>query len=186
MRVLLIDNDSVLLQKLEALIPGKEIVRAWDDLSSVDANDFDLIVLSGGSRFGVMDGETRLKSEIELIKNSKKPIIGICFGCELIVHAFGGVLEKMKTTEKGIIKIKAIKNDPIFSGIKEFEVYEHHRWHISKMPKDFIILAESANSIEAIKHNTLPIYGLQFHPENFRDKTDGDKIFMNIFNLSTK
>ena len=182
MKVLLIDNGSTLIRRLESLIPGREIVRAWDELSNIDANQFDLIVLSGGSRFGVLDGEARLKSEIELVKRNTKPMIGICFGCELIVHTFGGVLEKMETKEKGIVTIKTVKDNPIFSGLGEFDVYENHRWHISKMPEKFSVLAESAHGIEAIKHDKLPIYGLQFHPERFKQKTDGDKIFMNIFN----
>jgi len=120
-KVLLIDNETVLLQKLEALIPGHEFVHKWNDLNELDSNDFDLIVLSGGSGFNIVENESKLKGEITLIKNSKKPIIGICYGCELIVKTFDGVLERSAEDHHGIIDIDILSDDNIFNKKKKIE-----------------------------------------------------------------
>lgn len=183
MKVLLIDNGTTLLKKLEDLIPGQEIVHAWDDLSSVDYDDFELIVLSGGSRFEIVGHEDRLRDEMEIIKTSAKPLVGICYGCELITEAFGGVLEKEAENIKGIIDVEILYPDRIFGNRKNIKVYENHRWAIKTLPSEFITLAKSEHCIEAIRHEEKPIYGFQFHPEQFVEQTDGDEIFLNLFNL---
>ncbi len=182
MKILLIDNGTTLLESLKNLIPGEEIIRRYDDLNDLNYNDFDLIVLSGGSRFEIENNQDKLEKEIEIIRKSQKPIIGICYGCELIVKSFGGKLEKISFADKGIIDIKIVSDDIIFSDLKNIKVYENHIWRIKQLPEDFITLAESDNSIEIIKLKNKNIYGFQFHPEHLVNKTDGDEIFLNLFN----
>jgi len=60
MKILLIDNGTTLLNKLKTLIPGHEIVHAWNDLDAVKTDEFDLIVLSGGSQFEIEGHEDLL------------------------------------------------------------------------------------------------------------------------------
>jgi len=182
MKVLLIDNGTTLLNKLEDLIPGQEIVHAWDDLSGVDYADFELIVLSGGSKFEIVGHENRLKDEMKIIKTSETPLVGICFGCELIAEAYGGILGKGKEDHHGIVEVEVLNQNEIFGGRKYLKVYEHHRWLIKTLPENFIALAKSADCFEAIKHKEKPIYGFQFHPEQLVEQTDGDEIFLNLFN----
>lgn len=186
MKILLVDNNSRLLEKLKVLIPGEEIVHRWDDLQNLNSEEFDLVVLSGGSMFQIVGNEEKLKEEIRIIKECKKPLIGICYGCELIVESFGGELEKLPELHKGVTKIEVLEDDQIFKELKEFEVYENHQWRIKTLPNTFIPLAKSEHSYEVIKHKELPIYGLQFHPENMTDETFGDEIFLNLFNLLSK
>ena len=140
----------------------------------------DIIVLSGSSGYPIVGNEQQLQKEMLLVRHSKVPVIGICYGCELIVNTFGGVLEQMNEKKKGIIDIEVIVPDPIFGGRQRFEVYEGHRWRIKELPVGFIDLARSKHGIEAVKHKELPIYGLQFHPEKFVDETYGDEILRNI------
>jgi len=116
MKILLIDNGTTLLESLRKLIPGDEIVHRYDDLNNLNQNDFDLVILSGGSHLEIQGNEDKLKKEIEVIKTSEKPIIGICYGCELLVESFGGKLEKMKVKNKGITEIEINSNDKIFGG----------------------------------------------------------------------
>lgn len=181
-KILLIDNGTTLLDKLKVLIPGDEIVHKWNDVELSTVKNFDLIVLSGSSDFSVVGNENKLKNEIDIIRNSGKPIIGICFGCELIAHAFGGKLKKMPQKESGVTEIRTISSSNIFDR-KSFKVYERHSWIIDEIPSELEILARSSHGIAAIKHKELPIYGLQFHPENLVDQTYGDEIFMNLFSL---
>ena len=186
MNILLIDNETTLLEKLEDLIPGHQIVHKWNDLQNVDSDDFDLVILSGGSKFEIVGNEDKLKDEIRLIKERKTPLIGICLGCELIVESFGGSLEEMVEKHHGITDIEVVHNDLIFENTSRFKVYENHKWRINKLPSDFVCLVKSSHSFEIIKHNNLPIYGFQFHPEQFVDKTDGDKLFLNLIKIVEK
>lgn len=177
MKILLIDNGTTLISKLEKLIPGHEFVHSFEDIPE-DTDSFYLIILSGGSRYTLVGNEDKFSKEIKLVRESVKPIIGICFGYEIITIAFGGKLKELSGEKKGIYEIdvldKGISNRPI-------NVYESHRWVIDELPEVFEVLAISSDGPEIIKHKELPIWGLQFHPENFVDETDGDEVFQNIF-----
>lgn len=179
MSVLLVDNGTTLLQKLETLIPGDEVVHRWDDLAPSDVVNADLIVLSGSSLMQLRGNERTFQKEIDFISVRKTPLIGICFGCELVTEGFGGSLKRLPIPHKGIRTISVIDSG-LFGGKKEISVYENHRWIIDTLPPDFNVLAESEQGPEAIRHRSLPIWGLQFHPENFVDQTEGDDVFMSI------
>lgn len=179
MKVLLIDNGTTLLNALRRLIPNDEVVKRFDLLNNVEINDFDIIVLSGSSVYPIIGNEEKFSHEIEFIKNTTKPIIGICFGCELIVKAFGGELKKLDHKSKGIKEVEIL--DKSLCKNSTINVYENHEYVIERMPESFNILAKSEVGPEIVKHKTLPIYGFQFHPENFVDELDGDDIFLKLF-----
>jgi len=179
MKILLIDNETILLDKLKSLISEDEIIHKWNDLSDINIKQFDIIILSGGSKFPVVGSERMLFREINIIKNFNKSILGICFGFELLTDACGGKLERMQVKKKGITKLTVVKNDIIFGGRDSFEVYESHRWKIKETPLDFDVLAVSEHGIAVIKHKNKQIYGFQFHPEHCVDTTYGAEIFFN-------
>src|SRR3989344_5129884 len=106
MKVLLIDNGSTLLEKLKKLIPGRETVEQAEKISEKDTNTYDLVVLSGSSKEQLIGNESDFKNEIDFILSNQKPLIGICFGCELIATAFGGQLRELESTHKGIKDIE--------------------------------------------------------------------------------
>ena len=186
MRILLIDNETTLLTKLQALIPGDKVVRRYSSLCEADSDSYDLVILSGGSHFPIEGNEEKLKSEIDLIKNSHRPIIGICFGCELIAYSFGSTLSRLPRKQKGIVEIEVIADPELFGGRDSFTAYENHRYTVERLPNDLVALARSDHGIEAIKHKTRHIYGLQFHPENFVEQTYGDEIFFNLLKMFKK
>lgn len=73
--------------------------------------------------------------------------------------------------------------DDLFLGIDKFSVYEAHRFVVRETPPELIVLAKSKDGIEAFKHISLPIYGVQFHPEMFIDQTAGKSVFENFLSL---
>ncbi len=180
MKTLLIDNGTTLLEKLQKLIPGDESVVHFDSFDQEQAQKADVVILSGSSRGQLIGNEAEFQKEIDFIRTTNKPIIGICFGYELIVHAFGGTLKELPEQEVGAVTITVLKDPELFYGKKEFETFENHRWGTEKLPKDFEVLAESTHGPEVIRHNTRPIYGLQFHPENHTDTSFGDEVFLKI------
>lgn len=179
MKILLIDNGSSFLDKLSELIPGQEIICKWDNISDIKTEDFDLVILSGGHNFEIEGNEKRLEKELNLIRNTKKPLIGICYGCELIAKAFGGVLEKSLDKHKGIIDV-SFTDESILKRGGKVKVYENHSWIIKTLPTNFVSLAHSEHGPEIIKHRDLPIYGFQFHPEKCVEETEGGEVFLSV------
>ncbi len=121
-----------------------------------------------------------------MIKNSSIPIVGICLGFQLIAYIYGSNLIKSKGEYQTIVDFNIIENDFIFNDLSNFKVYEAHNWKIDKVPKDFIVLAESDEAIQIIKHKNREVYGFQFHPEMFINETCGNKIFNNLLNKYKK
>lgn len=176
MKVLIIDNHTKHIKKLRDLLRGNTItVRKREVISLGGLEKFDLVILSGGSHVcPIKNHHKEYKKEIDFLKKTDKPVIGICLGFEIIAVAFGSSLKELGAREKGICKIK-FKN-------KKVEVYESHRFGISKTSDSLEVLAVSEDGPEAVKHKKKPIYGLQFHPEMFVQETDGDEIFAKIIN----
>jgi len=184
MDILIIDNQTRYLEELKQLVRRENVqIVNPKKIDLLDINKFNLVILSGGHKFSVMNNEEKYAEEIKLIKTSRIPILGICLGFQLVARAFGGKLERLQIKRKGIIEIKILKKEPIFRGLLSFAVHEAHRWALRELPDDLVGLAKSKDGFEVIRHKDRMIYGFQFHPEMFIDKTCGDEIFYNFFNL---
>lgn len=184
MRTLLIDNGSSLTKKLALLSPGQETICTYNDLPD-DASDYDLIILSGTSKFPLLDNLPLLTDEINLIRTFQKPIIGVCFGHELLGYVHGASITPLPQRHVGLTEITVTHNHQIFSDQKTLIVYENHTYGVTGLPSTCTELARSAHAIAAFKHNELPHFGFQFHPEHHTDKQFGDEVFTNLFQLLT-
>ncbi len=101
------------------------------------------------------------KKIIEYAYNNKKPLLGICRGIQSINVFLGGTLKQNILNHSN-------ENHFIFFNNKKILVNSFHHQSIDKLAPNFNILAKSIdNEIEIIKHNSLPIIGIQFHPELF-------------------
>jgi len=98
--------------------------------------------------------------------NFNIPILGICYGFQLISYLMGGKVSRGKG-EYGRTKIRIVEKDPLFNGWSEEEiVWMSHNDRLGVLPKDLKLLAVSENGyIAAFRHREKPIYGVQFHPE---------------------
>lgn len=95
------------------------------------------------------------------------PILGICYGLQLIAHFFGGKVDKAAKREYGKSKLNLVDiYDPLFTGIPGSSiVWMSHGDHLETIPPNFKILAKSENSIAIIRSENGLIYAVQFHPE---------------------
>jgi GMP synthase (glutamine-hydrolysing) len=126
---------------------------------------------------------------MDLVKELDRPFLGICFGHQLIGTAYGSKVVDLGHTVREFKEIKLLGNDPIFNGIpSSIKVSESHRQALNSVPEGFRHLAESATSqVEAIGHQTRPIYGFQFHPERSDEKyPHGSMILKNFLKLTAK
>jgi GMP synthase (glutamine-hydrolysing) len=183
-KFLLVNNGTSYLAGLKDLLFATDYtVVSYDELAKIHIDDFDVLMLSGGHVLPLVGNESKFQREMDIIKDSGKPILGICFGFELIASAFGLKLELMGEKENGIIDITVDQKDELFSGIDDFKVFESHRWIVKETNRELQALAHSKDGIEVIKHAALPIYGVQFHPEMFLEKTCGSQIFHNFLKI---
>ena len=103
------------------------------------------------------------------------PILGVCLGHQSIGHAFGGEIVRAKRLMHG--KVDAIEHSGhgLFAGLASpIEATRYHSLVIDPptLPRDFEVDAwstapDGSREIMAIRHKTLPVYGVQFHPESF-------------------
>lgn len=122
------------------------------------------IVLSGGPTSVYDDNSPKVNEEIFRLNI---PILGICYGMQLIAQNFGGKVEPAKNREYGKASLEIINESNIFSEIKNHStVWMSHGDYITKIPEKFSVEGKSENSpVCAISNSELNIYGFQFHPE---------------------
>ena len=184
MKTLLIDNESKHTGELKELLTsnGLDLKIASHNQIPDDLTSFELIILSGSSH-SVHGNRQRFQTEFDLIQKFEKPLIGICFGFELIAYAFGTKLQKLDKKREGIETVKVTRKDNIFGDREEFDVYEGHSYSVAKLGDPLIELGRSETGVEIFKHKSLPIYGFQFHPEVAVDGQQGGEIFSNLISL---
>jgi GMP synthase (glutamine-hydrolysing) len=95
------------------------------------------------------------------------PVLGICYGMQLACEALGGKVQSAVSREYGRAFCRVTTPDELFSGITgEMEVWMSHGDQVARVTSEFLPLAATDTCpLAAVKHRTLPIYGLQFHPE---------------------
>ncbi|MGD9519081.1 MAG: gamma-glutamyl-gamma-aminobutyrate hydrolase family protein [Armatimonadota bacterium] len=89
--------------------------------------------------------------------------------------------------EFGVFPVQIVKRDPLFRGLpKTILVPEAHACEVAALPPDFELLATNENCrIQAMRHKIKPIYGTQFHAENWSDHySHGERIIRNFFSLA--
>ncbi|MEO3993052.1 MAG: glutamine-hydrolyzing GMP synthase [Desulfurococcaceae archaeon TW002] len=146
---------------------------------------FKALVLSGSPLSVGELNEVELSKFSELILSSSKPVLGICFGHQLLARLLGGTIERRR--EFGRTGIKVIKRDPLFNGWDDFEyVWMSHNDCVTSLPDLGEVLALTENECIAafksiFKGNV--IYGVQFHPE-VKHTVKGLQLFENFLNIA--
>ena len=169
--LLMIDNyDSFvynLVRYFEEIGEEVEVVRNDKiDINVVDEGKYLGIVISPGPK---NPKEAGLCLDIIDKYKGKLPILGICLGHQCIGHYFGGKIIKGEKPMHGKISEVIHNNSGIFYNVKSpLKVTRYHSLILDKetLPEELEITAEASdNVIMGIRHKTLPIYGVQFHPE---------------------
>jgi GMP synthase (glutamine-hydrolysing) len=124
------------------------------------------IVLSGGPNSVYDDGAPTLPN---WVLHSGLPILGVCYGMQLLTHTLGGEVHPATDREYGNATFHQFEDlgASLFAGLPpDLDVWMSHGDRIEKAPAGFVSLGESDNSpLAAIGHADLQIYGVQFHPE---------------------
>ena len=138
------------------------------------------IVLSGGPKSTLHKSAPSIDKKLI---SSNIPILGICYGHQLISNLFGGKTKYSKKKEFGSAELIEKKKSKLTTGFfneKKNIVWMSHSDSVQNKPKNFNVVASSLNSKFAIlEHNSKKIYSTQFHPEVFHTK-NGKIIFSNF------
>jgi len=157
-----------------------------DQISLQQVNTYDKILLSPGpglpSEAGIMP---------DLIKRycHTKSILGICLGMQAIAEAFGARLKNPDRVFHGLaLPVKVTGTDLLFNNCPaDFKAGRYHSWIVDseKLPEELLVTArDDQDLIMALKHATLDLRGVQFHPESILSEY-GEQIIANWINLNT-
>ena len=189
MRTLIIDNyDSFVYNLVQYVgeLGGGPIVYRNDQISLDQARKLepDRILISPGP--GTPE-DPRYFGTCSLIlqqMSPKIPTLGVCMGCQGIVHVFGGRIVRAKVLMHG--KTSMIQHDgkSLFRGVKNpLRATRYHSLIAEKssLPSCLEITAEAVDDLEVmgVRHTRYPIEGVQFHPESFLTE-DGMKMIKNF------
>lgn len=178
---MVLDNGSVFTQQIVVTLEEKKVNFEILDPISIAKNNlarYTSFILSGRRK----NDKTMNTVNSEIIKHAvsnKKPLLGICYGAEILVLTLGGTIKKMPSLHKGLENISLNQDSPLCQ--REIEVYESHSYEIAKLPPEMKTLGSSNKcNNEIIQLKNSKIYGVQFHPEM---TDDGKTIIHNFLNL---
>ena len=112
------------------------------------------------------------------------PVLGICYGCQLIAHTLGGKVEHAPHSEYGRREFSFLKDSPLSVGIPETSVcWMSHTDHVTQVPAGFEVLATTESCpVTVYGSRERRIYGVQFHPEVVHSQY-GNKLLENFLYL---
>jgi len=139
------------------------------------------IVLSGGPSSVYAEGAPSCDARIYELG---VPVLGICYGQQLMAYQLGGVVEKADAREYGRAALHVERPHPLFAdlGGKDRNVWMSHGDRVLRPPDGFEVIATSASSpFAAVAHRSKPLVGVQFHPEVLH--TEGGDVLLRNFAL---
>ncbi|MGD0994267.1 MAG: gamma-glutamyl-gamma-aminobutyrate hydrolase family protein [Candidatus Bathyarchaeia archaeon] len=161
--------------------------------------DVDCVVISGSAARIVNPSHRHMfEGVVNLIKTCNLPILGICYGHQLLCWAFGAKVGSLpQPVFDQFEKVRVVDVDEIFAGFAKhntIQLSESHYDYVLKESLDaagFLLLADSAScEVEAVKHKSKPFYGVQFHPERIANKKEthfeGHKVIENFYRSVVK
>jgi GMP synthase (glutamine-hydrolysing) len=181
-RILILDFGSqytqLIARKIRELKVYAEIVPFHTSMDEIKKEKPSAIILSGGPSSIDEKGAPQVSDEIFKLG---VPVLGICYGLYLVVHAFKGKSAGASSREYGRAIITQKEKSDLFKGFKPKEqVWMSHGDKVVKMPEGFKVIASSENAeIAAIENKEKRVYGVQFHPEVYHT-TNGTKFLSNF------
>jgi len=166
--VLILDFGSQYTQLIARRIREEQvycrIVNSGISARDVQDSGARAVILSGGPNSSFDQNAPQMDPAIFKLD---LPMLGICYGLQLMTRHFGGRVVPGVTREYGPMGINLPVPSLLFAGVgDDSQVWMSHGDHVADLPAEFQVIARSSgNLIAAVAHTTQPIYGVQFHPE---------------------
>ena len=123
------------------------------------------LILSGSPSSVYQDGAPR--PDAKLIESLESPLLGICYGLQILAFDMGGDVESSPNREFGYARLKVVdESSLLFKELpNEMDVWMSHGDQVTSVPHGFRVTALTDDALNAIEDNQRRIYGVQFHPE---------------------
>ena len=191
--VLIIDNGSqythLIKRNCRELGYEAETLYAKADYAQVEEQlrkGISRIILSGGPSSVYTDPPNLSSMIAGSVKEGKirLPLLGICYGHQMIAHVWGAKVAKGASAEYGLGQVEIDDEDALFVGVpKKLRAWVSHFDEAKELPKGFVKLAHSETcAIEAMRHTERHVFGVQFHPEVWHTE-HGEAILKNFLEL---
>lgn len=129
-------------------------------------NNYTGVILSGAPILLTEEKTDDYLNSSTWIKNIEIPLLGICFGHQLIGLQYGSMVKKMKE-DRVFQDVEVFDDSPLFYRLPHLIQMQEDHCEFTTVPHNFKLLASSDTCFnEAMQHNEKPIYGVQFHPES--------------------
>ena len=146
------------------------------------------VILSGGPNSVTESFTPRVP---QVIFDLSVPVLGICYGMQTLAEQMGGHVVSVDQKEFGHSSLDVVSNSKIFEGVnKKLNVWMSHGDQVQDLPDNFNLIASTSTApIAVMEHESLPIYGIQFHPEvthTEQGKKILDNFILNICHAKTE
>ncbi len=155
---------QLIARRVRELGEYSEIVRHDIPAAKLAARRPKAVILSGGPASVPKRGSPRCDKGIFKLG---VPVLGICYGMQLMAHTLGGKVAGADRREYGHAFLNVARTDPLFAGLhRKISVWMSHGDRVEKLPRGFDVIGESHSSpVAAMRHRSRKLYGVQFHPE---------------------
>jgi GMP synthase (glutamine-hydrolysing) len=186
-RVLVLDFGSQYAQLIARRVREQnvycEIVRHDISAETVKARSPSAIIFSGGPSSVYEANAPKCDPKIF---DLGIPILGICYGMQLLSQSMGGKVTSCSQREFGRSRLQVKSMERLFAGFPhEIDVWMSHGDQVNDLSESFDILASTSTCpFAAVRHKTKPIYGLQFHPEVSHTSLGSSLIHNFLYNIA--
>ena len=166
-KILILDFGSqytqLIARKLREINIYSEIIPFDTPAAKIKEQQANALILSGGPS-SVYDKDALLPDK--KLFDLGIPILGVCYGLQLITFQLNGQVKPSNQREYGQAKIDVKAKSKLFSNLPtHLKVWMSHGDEIKKLPTGFVVTANNNSSVSAIENSKRKVYGVQFHPE---------------------
>ena len=179
--LLVVDNGSVYTKNLISFLETKKFnfhILPFNKVELSKLDRYTSFILSG-RRENIKEMNAINSKIIKHCISNSKPLLGICYGAEILALTLGGSIRKTKFPIKGKKTVNVIDNNQLVSG--KINVFQSHNYEISSLNKMKCIANSEDCKNEIISHENQKIFGTQFHPEM---SDDGHKLIESFVSIS--
>ncbi|CBY92058.1 GMP synthase large subunit (glutamine-hydrolyzing) [Mycoplasma haemofelis str. Langford 1] len=182
--VLVIDFGSqysqLIAKKVKIFEIQADIIGCKDSSIKDKSDHYQAFILSGGPESA---GDEDYRHLLDFLISLDKPVLGICYGMQILHQRLGGELNFGEFPEFGNTKIRKLREHPLLDGVPlEFNVWMSHNDSVVKSSPVFKVLAAGDHSCSAAAYDEKKVYTVQFHPEVDHSEW-GDRIIKNFLFL---
>lgn len=184
--VVVVDHHDSYTQNLVHLIAEVTgvlpTVVQHDEVSAAQVLAHDQVVLSPGPGHPA-DGQDFAVGR-EVVRAGTRPVLGVCLGMQGLVTSFDGVVDRIAPAHGDVARVRH-DNRGVFAGLpQDFEVVRYHSLAALEIPACLEVTAHSEDGVVmGVRHRTLPLEGVQFHPESILSR-HGTELIANFLGMS--